>query len=66
VQGDEALEGAEGNGDNFGIFRCAAYEDGVNEVFCKSDSESLVGISERDRRSSWIDTTASGATTMLV
>jgi hypothetical protein len=27
VQDDEALEGAEGNGDNFGIFRCAAHED---------------------------------------
>ena len=26
VQGDEALEGAEGNRDNFGIFRCAAHE----------------------------------------
>jgi hypothetical protein len=24
VQGDETLEGAEGDGDNFSIFRCAA------------------------------------------
>jgi hypothetical protein len=34
AQGDEALEGAEGNGDNFGIFRCAAHEDGAKEVLC--------------------------------
>jgi hypothetical protein len=27
VQDDEALEGAEGNDGNFGIFRCAAHED---------------------------------------
>jgi hypothetical protein len=26
AQGDEALEAAEGNRDNFGIFRCAAHE----------------------------------------
>ena len=35
AQGDEALEGAEGNGDNIGVFRCTAHEDGANEVFCK-------------------------------
>jgi hypothetical protein len=34
AQGDEALEGAEGNGDNFSIFRCAAHKDGAKEVFC--------------------------------
>jgi hypothetical protein len=34
AQGDEALEGAEGNGDNSGICRCAAHEGGENEVFC--------------------------------
>jgi len=34
AQGDEALEGAEGNYDNFGIFRCAAHEDVAKEVFC--------------------------------
>jgi hypothetical protein len=33
AQGDEALEGAEGNGNEFGIFRCAAHEDGAKEVF---------------------------------
>jgi hypothetical protein len=27
AQGDEALEGAEGNGENFGTFRCAPHED---------------------------------------
>ena len=34
TQGDEALEGAEGDGDNFNIFRCAAHEDGAKEVVC--------------------------------
>jgi hypothetical protein len=34
AQGDEALERAEGNGDNLDIFRCAAHEDGAKEVFC--------------------------------
>ena len=34
AQGDESLEGAEDNGDNFGISRCAAHEDGANGVFC--------------------------------
>ena len=34
AQGDEAREGAEGNGDNFGIFHHAAHEDGAKEVFC--------------------------------
>jgi hypothetical protein len=34
AQGDEALERAEGNGDNLGICRCAAHEGGENEVFC--------------------------------
>jgi hypothetical protein len=34
AQGDESLEGAEGNGDNFGVFHCAAHEDGANGVFC--------------------------------
>jgi hypothetical protein len=48
AQGDEALEGTEGNSDNFGIFRCAAHEDGMKEVYCmpvicKSDS----GIARR-------------------
>jgi hypothetical protein len=33
AQGDEALEGAEGNGNEFGIFRCAAHEDGAKDVF---------------------------------
>jgi hypothetical protein len=35
AQGDEALEGAESNGDKFGIFRWAAHEDrdGTREVF---------------------------------
>jgi hypothetical protein len=32
-KGDEALEGAEGNGDDFDIFRCAAHEDWA-KVFC--------------------------------
>ena len=32
-QGNEALEGTEGNGDDFGIFRCAADEDGAKRVF---------------------------------
>jgi hypothetical protein len=34
AQGNEALEGAEGNDDNFGIVRCAAHEDEAKEVFC--------------------------------
>jgi hypothetical protein len=34
AQGDEALERAEGNGDNLGICGCAAHEGGENEVFC--------------------------------
>ena len=34
AQGYEALEGAEGDGDNFGILRCAAHEEGAQEVFC--------------------------------
>ena len=29
AQGDEALEGAKGDCDNFGIFRCTAHEDGA-------------------------------------
>jgi hypothetical protein len=29
TQGDETLEGAKGDGDNLGIFRCAAHEDGT-------------------------------------
>jgi hypothetical protein len=35
AQGDEELEGAESNGDNFGIFCWAAHEDrdGTREVF---------------------------------
>jgi hypothetical protein len=32
MQDDEALEGAEGNGDDLNIFRCAAHEDGAKEV----------------------------------
>ena len=32
VQGDESLEGAEDNGDNFGIFRCAAPRRSVCEI----------------------------------
>jgi hypothetical protein len=28
------LEGAEGDGDHFGIFRRAAYEDRAKEFFC--------------------------------
>ena len=34
AQCDETLEGAEGNGDNFSIFRCAAHKNGAKEVFC--------------------------------
>jgi len=34
AQGDEALEGTEGNRDYFGILRCAAHEDGAKKVFC--------------------------------
>ena len=35
TQGDEVLEGAEDNRDNFGIFfRCAAHEDGAKEALC--------------------------------
>jgi hypothetical protein len=51
VQGDETLEGTEGDGDNFSIFRCAAHEDGRRRcsvwqpsVVIKSDSGSLAGI----------------------
>lgn len=29
TQGDEPLEGAEGNGDDLGIFRCAPHENGA-------------------------------------
>jgi hypothetical protein len=45
AQGDEAFEGSEGNGDNFGTSRCAAHEDGVKGAF--SDWKSLASISER-------------------
>ncbi len=34
TQGDEPLEGAEGNRDNFDIFRCTAHEDGAKKVLC--------------------------------
>ena len=34
AQGDKALEGAEGNGDNFCIFRCVAHKHGAKEAFC--------------------------------
>ena len=33
AEGDEALEGAEGDGDHFGVFRRAAHEDGAKEFF---------------------------------
>lgn len=33
AEGDEALEGAEGDGDHFGVFRGAAHEDGAKEFF---------------------------------
>ena len=54
AQGDEALEGAEGNGDKRGIFRKAAHENGAKEVLCMlvicRDKVLLypAGISERD------------------
>jgi hypothetical protein len=42
AQGDEALEGAEGNGDNFGIFCAQHMKDGrVRHSLC----ESSVGLS---------------------
>jgi hypothetical protein len=43
AQGDEALEGAEGNGNEFGFFGCAAHEDGAKEVF----SHLRLGIARR-------------------
>jgi hypothetical protein len=53
AQGNEALEGAEGNGDNFGNFRsmktgrrrCSVCH---SSVVIKSESGLLAGISERD------------------
>ncbi len=59
VQGDEALEGAEG-GHNFGIFRCAADEDGAKEAFCMPAicrDKFRLGIARRHigKISSWME-----------
>jgi hypothetical protein len=43
ARGDEGLEGAEGNGDNFGIFRWAGHEDGAREDFLAPGSGSDLG-----------------------
>jgi hypothetical protein len=71
---DEAVEGAKGNGNNFGIFRCAAHEDGAKEVFCmpaichghdkvRLGIGILAGISHRNRLKTGTTTVT---TTMLV
>ena len=64
AQSDEALEGAEGNRDHLGIFRCTSHEDGAKEVLCmpaicrdkvrsrKSLTESLAGLTERNHLAS--------------